>query len=278
MKIPTAAGQIIVIVDIDDVPCLSSDRHHTRVLTAGDERCCHLAIGELALRLDPERFVRVHRISIVNLRAVSRLLRENRRSALRIKGPADSVPVSQSSQAAWMARLGLTAGAGPRSERCLHGRRAKGLRVYGPKGQRAKGPKGKCQIRAEEFFQGTQQADLAEDEILLSIRVPSSAAGTGRADGKRKRKTETGPLQIVPWVRGGFAVIPRWFRNESVVVLRWSCGVPAMFLRWCSGLAVVLRWRRRPAPRPLAEPRTSVPSQLSRPPWSTHLLMWASPT
>ena len=142
LKIPTAAGQTIVSVDIDDVPCLSSDRHHTRVLTAGDERCCYLAIGELASRLDPERFVRVHRSPIVNLRAVSRLLRENRRSALRIKGLADPVPVSRSSQAAWMARLGLTAGTGPGAGRCLHGRRAKGLRVYGSTGLRVYGFKG----------------------------------------------------------------------------------------------------------------------------------------
>ena len=209
------------------------------MLTAGDERCCYLAIGELASRLDPERFVRVHRSPTVNLRAVSRLLRENRRLALRIKELADPVPVSRSSQAAWMARLGLTAGTGPGAGRCLHGRRAKGLRVYGStglrvygfKGLRAKGPKGKCQIRSEDFFQGTQQADLAEDEILLSIRVPSFAAGTGRADKKLKRKTGTGPLQIVPWFHRGFAVIPRWFRNDSAVVLRWSCAVPAMVQR-----------------------------------------------
>ena len=116
-----------------------------------------------------------------------------------------------------------------------------GLRVYGSTGQRAKGPKGKCQIRAEEFFQGTQQANLAEDEILLSICVPSFAAGTARADGKRKRKTGTGPPQIVPWVRGGFAVIPRWFRNDSAVVLRCSCGGAVVLRWWCSGVAVVLR-------------------------------------
>ena len=117
LKISIAAGQTIVFVDIDDVLCLRSDRHCTRVLTAGEERCCNVAIGELASRLDPERFVRVHRSHIVNLQAVSQLLRENRRLALRIKELADPVPVpvpvSRSSQAALMLRLGLPPGAGP---------------------------------------------------------------------------------------------------------------------------------------------------------------------
>ena len=110
LKIPTVAEQTIVCVDIDEVLCISSDGHYTRVLTAGDNRFCNLAIGDLETRLDPERFVRVQRSHIVNLQAVSQLLREDGRLALRIKGLADLVPVSRSSQPALMARLGLAAG------------------------------------------------------------------------------------------------------------------------------------------------------------------------
>ena len=64
------------------------------------------------------------------------------------------------------------------------------------------GPKGKRQIKAEDFFQGTFQTDLAEDEILLSIRVPSFAAGTGWAYEKLKRKTGD-------WATAGAAVVLR---------------------------------------------------------------------
>ena len=111
LKIPTVAEQTIVFVETDEVLCISSDGHYTRVLTAGDNRFCNLAIGDLETRLDPERFVSVHRSHIVNLQAVSQLLREDGRLSLRIKGLADAVPVSRSSQAALMARLGLATGA-----------------------------------------------------------------------------------------------------------------------------------------------------------------------
>ena len=91
LKIPTVAEQTIVCVDIDEVLCISSDGHYTRVLSAGDNRFCNLAIGDLETRLDPERFVRVQRSHIVNLQAVSQLLREDGRLALRIKGLAEPV-------------------------------------------------------------------------------------------------------------------------------------------------------------------------------------------
>ena len=64
------------------------------------------------------------------------------------------------------------------------------------------GPKGQRQIKAEDFFQGTYLTDLADDEILLSIRVPSFAAGTGWAYEKLKRKTGD-------WATAGAAVILR---------------------------------------------------------------------
>ena len=65
------------------------------------------------------------------------------------------------------------------------------------------GPKGKRQVKAEDFFQGTFLTDLAEDEILLSIRMPAFAAGTGWAYEKLKRKTGD-------WATAGAAVVLRF--------------------------------------------------------------------
>ena len=65
------------------------------------------------------------------------------------------------------------------------------------------GPKGQRQIKAEDFFQGTYLTDLADDEILLSIRVPAFAAGTGWAYEKLKRKTGD-------WATAGAAVVLRF--------------------------------------------------------------------
>ncbi len=111
LKLPTVHEQKILLVPADEVLCIRSDGHYTRVMTAEGSRFCNLAIGDLETRLDPEHFVRVHRSHIVNLRAVTELLREDGRLSLRLRGEAEPVPVSRSSQAAFLARLGLPAGA-----------------------------------------------------------------------------------------------------------------------------------------------------------------------
>jgi DNA-binding LytR/AlgR family response regulator len=52
--------------------------------------------------------MRVHRSHIVNLRAVSQLLRLDGRLLLRLLGDEAEVPVSRTSSPALMARLGIT--------------------------------------------------------------------------------------------------------------------------------------------------------------------------
>ena len=51
------------------------------------------------------------------------------------------------------------------------------------------GPKGRRDVKADAFFHGTYMTALAEDEILVAIRAPAFAAGTGWAYEKLKRKT-----------------------------------------------------------------------------------------
>jgi aerobic carbon-monoxide dehydrogenase medium subunit len=51
------------------------------------------------------------------------------------------------------------------------------------------GPRGRRQVPAGGFFKGTFMTDLAEDEILVEIRVPAFAPRTGHAYEKLKRKT-----------------------------------------------------------------------------------------
>ena len=64
------------------------------------------------------------------------------------------------------------------------------------------GPKGKRLVKAENFYQGTYMTDLAEDEILVAIRVPAFAGGTGWSYEKLKRKTGD-------WATAGAAVVMR---------------------------------------------------------------------
>jgi LytTR family transcriptional regulator, CO-responsive transcriptional regulator RcoM len=110
-KIPTSQGQTIVFVEADDLLRLHSDGHYTRVVTAEGSRFCNLSIGDLETRLDPAHFMRVHRSHIVNLREVLQLERVEGRLVLRLRGDGADVPVSRTSAAALMARLGITAAA-----------------------------------------------------------------------------------------------------------------------------------------------------------------------
>lgn len=106
-KVPTIAGQKIVLVDADDLLRLHSDGHYTRVITAAGSQFCNLAIGDLELRLDPEHFMRVHRSHIVNLRAIEQLTRGDGRVTLRVRGDAEEIPVSRTSTPALLERLGM---------------------------------------------------------------------------------------------------------------------------------------------------------------------------
>ncbi len=64
------------------------------------------------------------------------------------------------------------------------------------------GPKGQRRVKADDFFHGTYMTALADDEILVAIRVPAFAAGTGWAYEKLKRKTGD-------WATAGAAVVLR---------------------------------------------------------------------
>lgn len=51
------------------------------------------------------------------------------------------------------------------------------------------GPNGRREVKADGFFKGTYVTDMAEDEVLVEIRVPAFAPQTGWAYEKLKRKT-----------------------------------------------------------------------------------------
>ena len=68
------------------------------------------------------------------------------------------------------------------------------------------GPNGRRQVRADGFFHGTYMTDLAEDEILVEIRMPAFAPKTGWAYEKLKRKTgdwATAAAAVVLRIDGG---------------------------------------------------------------------------
>ena len=107
-KIPTVEGQQMVLVDADEALHLHSDGHYTRVITSAHNRFCNLSLGDLETRLDPQQFMRVHRSHIVNLAAIKRLSREGGRLVLWLTAGGEPVPVSRTSAAELLDRLGMS--------------------------------------------------------------------------------------------------------------------------------------------------------------------------
>jgi DNA-binding LytR/AlgR family response regulator len=103
------ANQKVSFVDTQDVLCLESQAHYTRVLTAEGFHFCNLSIGDLELRLDPAQFQRVHRRFIVNLKAVQELGREGTKTHLVLKGKKNQpIPVSRTAVSRLRESLGLS--------------------------------------------------------------------------------------------------------------------------------------------------------------------------
>jgi two-component system LytT family response regulator len=66
-------GKKIVAVQTDQVLWIEADRDYAKLHTATEWYLCNLSLAHLERRLDPSKFVRVHRSSIVARRSVKQL-------------------------------------------------------------------------------------------------------------------------------------------------------------------------------------------------------------
>jgi DNA-binding LytR/AlgR family response regulator len=109
-RIPMVANHKVAFVDTQDVLCLESQAHYTRVLTRSGFHFCNLSIGDLQARLDPAQFMRVHRCFIVNLQQVAELGREGSKTQLLLKGKhREPIPVARGEVVRLREALGLLA-------------------------------------------------------------------------------------------------------------------------------------------------------------------------
>lgn len=91
-----SSGELTHQVPVDEVLFFRADDKYTCVQTATAEHLIRTPITELAAQLDPERFVQVHRSTIVNLDFVAGTRRdEASRLFLRIRGHSAELPVSR---------------------------------------------------------------------------------------------------------------------------------------------------------------------------------------
>jgi DNA-binding LytR/AlgR family response regulator len=94
------AGKIVRLIATDDIDYLRSDAKYTLVgwRDGGKpaEAVVRTPLTELLEKLDPDRFAQVHRSVVVNLRAISHVMRhDNETAEIHLKGRADVLPVSR---------------------------------------------------------------------------------------------------------------------------------------------------------------------------------------
>lgn len=99
--IRASVGQALRLISVEEIDFLRSDEKYTLIAWRGDagkpgEALIRTPLKELLTQLDATQFVQVHRSVVVNLRAISHVVRgENETAHIHLKGRADVLPVSR---------------------------------------------------------------------------------------------------------------------------------------------------------------------------------------
>jgi DNA-binding LytR/AlgR family response regulator len=95
-------GQALRLVWVDEIDFLRSEEKYTVVAWRGEggkpaEALIRTPLKEIVEQLDAVHFVQVHRSVVVNLRAVSQVVRgPNETASIHLKGRPEVLPVSRS--------------------------------------------------------------------------------------------------------------------------------------------------------------------------------------
>lgn len=94
--ITASRGQETRLIMVEDVVYFQSDAKYTVVMTADGEALLRTPLRELLAVLDPAMFRQVHRSTIVNMRAVASVARDEAgRGRIRLKSRPETLTVSQ---------------------------------------------------------------------------------------------------------------------------------------------------------------------------------------
>jgi DNA-binding LytR/AlgR family response regulator len=96
-RIQASVGSTIQMIPVDEVLFFISDEKYTRVQTAKTEALIRKPIKELVDELDPDQFWQIHRSTLVNVREIDSVTRDDRgRQIVSIKGHPEKLEVSRS--------------------------------------------------------------------------------------------------------------------------------------------------------------------------------------
>ena len=94
--ISSTVGNIIKMFPIDEVLFFESDSRYTRVVSATDEGLLRMPIKELTAGLDPDRFWQIRRGTLVCVRAIARVRRDELGNfTVELRGHAAQLKVGQ---------------------------------------------------------------------------------------------------------------------------------------------------------------------------------------
>ncbi len=100
--IRASVGQTVRMIAVDEIDFLRSDEKYTLIAWRGDggkpgEALIRTPLKELLAQLDANHFVQVHRSVVVNLRAISHVVRgDNETADIHLRGRSEVLPVSRS--------------------------------------------------------------------------------------------------------------------------------------------------------------------------------------
>jgi len=90
-----SAGRETRLILVDDVAYFRADNKYTTVVTAEGEALLRTPIRELLTVLDANTFKQIHRSTIVNLKAIAGIVRDDSgRGTVRLKSRPETLPVS----------------------------------------------------------------------------------------------------------------------------------------------------------------------------------------
>jgi DNA-binding LytR/AlgR family response regulator len=94
--ITAGIGNETRLIMVDDILYVQADNKYSVVMTAEGEALIRKPIKELVAGLDPEVFWQIHRSTIVNIRAVKSITRDDTgKGVIKLKGRSETLNVSQ---------------------------------------------------------------------------------------------------------------------------------------------------------------------------------------
>jgi DNA-binding LytR/AlgR family response regulator len=94
--IRAAVGKQVRLIAVEDVLYFQADTKYTRVVLAQSEALIRTPLKDLVAELDPDRFWQIHRGTIVNVGAVTGVLREDaEKQFVMLRGRSERLPVSR---------------------------------------------------------------------------------------------------------------------------------------------------------------------------------------